>query len=182
MKKYLETAGAKKALHHHSTPLALGFVQTSEDCSINEDASKLLEWEYKFEYTSCIGSLIYLAMTRCNITYAVNKLAEFSKRPGKNHFEAILHALRYLRNNSFIGLKFYINAMDAPIFHMLINEKIQQDQPFFTFLDSSWNDDVDSGRTTGCFLVVYMGGIVDHSLDLPGPVAQSSAKVEYNEG
>jgi hypothetical protein len=101
----------------------------------------------------------------------VNKLAKSSTRPGKNHSEAILHVLRYLRDNSFIGLKFYSNAMDALIIHMLINDKIQQDHPFFTFLDSSWNDDVDSGRSTGCFLVGYMGGIVDHSLNLPDPVA-----------
>jgi hypothetical protein len=37
----------------------------------------------------------------------------------------MLHVLRYLRNNSIIGIKFYSNAMDAPITRMLIDEKIQ---------------------------------------------------------
>jgi hypothetical protein len=136
-KKYLETAGAKKVLHTHATPFALDFVPTSEDCSINEEASKQLEQEYNIDYASCVGSLIYLAMTRCDITFAVNKLAKFSKRPGRNHFEAMLHVLRYLRDNTFIGIKFYSNAMDAPITHMLIDEKIEQNHPFFTFSDSS---------------------------------------------
>lgn len=178
IKKYLETAGAKKVPNQHSTPLALDFVPTSEDCSVDENASKLLEQEYNFEYASCIGSLIYLAMTRCDITFAVNKLAKFSERPGKKHFEAILHVLRYLRDNTFIGLKFYSNASEAPITHMLHEAGIQQDHPFYTFSDSSWNDDVDSGRSTGCFLIVYMGGIVDHSSNLPVPVALSSAEAE----
>jgi len=34
---------------------------------------------------------------------------------------------------------------------------------------------------SGSYLIVYMGGIVDHSSNMPGPVAMSSAKAEYNE-
>jgi hypothetical protein len=93
VKKCLDTAGCKKIISHHSTPLPLDFIPTSEDCSVDEDASKLLEQEYNIEYASCIGSLIYLAMTRCDITFAVNKLAKYSKKPGKAHFEAMLHTL-----------------------------------------------------------------------------------------
>jgi hypothetical protein len=39
----------------------------------------------------------YLRMTRCNIVYAVNELAKYSRKPGKNQFEAMLHVLRYLK-------------------------------------------------------------------------------------
>lgn len=65
---------------------------------------------------------------------------------------------------------------------MLTVENIQQSHLFFTFSDSSWNDNVDNGCSTGCFIVVYMGGIVNHSSNLPDPVALSSTEVEYNEG
>jgi hypothetical protein len=51
---------------------------------------------YNIDYASGIGSLIHLGMTRCDIVYAVNKLAKFGRKPGRNHFEAILHILRYL--------------------------------------------------------------------------------------
>ena len=50
-----------------------------------------------------------------------------------------------------------------------------------TFSDSSWNDDVDHGRSTGCFLIVLMCVVVDHSPNLPDPVALSSAEREYNK-
>jgi hypothetical protein len=38
------------------------------------------------------------------------------------------------------------------------------------------------GRSTGCFIIMYMGGIVDHSSNMPDSVALSSAEAEYNEG
>jgi hypothetical protein len=58
---------------------------------------------------------------------------------------------------------------------MLIADKLQPFYPFIIFSDSSWNDDIDSGCSSGCFIFIYMGGIVDHSLNLPDPVALSSA-------
>ena len=64
----------------------------------------------------------------------------------------------------------------------LQSQEIQQQHSFFGFSDSSWNDDVDTGCSTGCFIITYMGGIVDHSLNMPDPVALSSAEAEYNEG
>jgi hypothetical protein len=63
-----------------------------------------------------------------------------------------------------------------------MSQNIEQHHPFFGFSDSSWNDDVDTGRSTGCFIITYIGGIVDHSSNLPDPVALSSAEAEYNEG
>jgi hypothetical protein len=47
--------------------------------------------------------------------------------------------------------------------------------------DSSWNVGADTGRSKGCFLIYYMGGIVDHSSNIPDPVAMSSAEAEYNQ-
>jgi hypothetical protein len=61
-------------------------------------------------------------------------------------------------------------------------QEIKQQHAFFGFSDSSWNDDVDTGRSTGCFILTYMGGIVNHSSNTPDPVALSSAEAEYNEG
>jgi hypothetical protein len=65
---------------------------------------------------------------------------------------------------------------------MLIGQNINDNHLLYGFSDSSWNDDQDSGRSTGCFIITYMGGIVDHSSNLPDPVALSSAEAEYNEG
>jgi hypothetical protein len=41
--------------------------------------------------------------------------------------------------------------------------------------------DVDTGQSTGCFLIFYCGDVVDHSSNMPGPVALISAEAEYNQ-
>jgi hypothetical protein len=65
---------------------------------------------------------------------------------------------------------------------MIIALNLNGKHLFYGFSDSSWNDDKDSGHSTGCFIITYMGGIVDHSSNLPDPVSLSSAEAEYNEG
>jgi hypothetical protein len=182
VKKYLDAAGAPKVDRVHNTLLPLDFVPTSDDCSASKEAAKLLEQEYNIDFASCVGSLIYLGMTRCDIVYATNKLAKFTRLPGRVHFGVLLHLLRYLRDNALLGIHFYSDLFRAPLMKMLESQKIQQCHAFFGFSDSSWNDDADTGRSTGCFILTYMGGIVDHSSNMPDPVALSSAEAEYNEG
>ena len=65
---------------------------------------------------------------------------------------------------------------------MLTKEGLTQTHPFFSFSDSSWDDDMDNGQSTGCYIITYMGDVVNHSSNLPNPVAHSSAEAEYNEG
>ena len=48
-----------------------------------------------------------------------------------------------------------------------------------TFTDSSWNDCIDTGRSTGGNCSIMQGGPVDHSSHLPIPVAMSSGEAEY---
>ena len=48
------------------------------------------------------------------------------------------------------------------------------------FSDSSWKDCPDTGRSTGAYIIFYQGGPIDHGTHVPGPVAQSSAKIDYN--
>jgi hypothetical protein len=182
VKKYLETAGTKKVVTVHSTPLPSDFIPSVVDCSVDESLSQQLAVEYNIDYASCIGSLIYLGMTRVDIIFAVNKLAKFTHKPGKIHFEALIHLLRYLRDHSHVGIHFYSDISTAPITHTLTAGKIKSNHPFYGFSDSSWNDDVDHGHSMGCYLMMYMGGIMDHSSNLLDPVALSSAEAEYNEG
>ena len=49
-----------------------------------------------------------------------------------------------------------------------------------SFSDSSWQDFPDTGRSTGAYIIFYQGVPIDHVTHVPGPVAQSSAEIEYN--
>ena len=48
------------------------------------------------------------------------------------------------------------------------------------FSDYSWQDCPDTRRSTGAYIIFYQGGQIYHGTHVPGPVAQSSAKSEYN--
>jgi len=172
----LEKAGAKKKPRFHNTILPAEFVPSAEDCFKNEETAKNLQVEYVIDFASCVGALLYLPYTRLDITYAVVKLGKFTRCPGVNHMEEILHLLQYLRDNMYLGLRFFSDINMSPVTRFLSSNRISLDNPLITFSDSSWNDYIDTGRSTGCFMIIYMGGVVEHSINVPDPVALSSAE------
>ena len=121
-------------------------VPTADDRSNDEQAVKTLESEYNVDYASCIGSLIYLSMTRCDTVFAINKLAKYSKCPGRNHFEALFHLFRYLRDHTSYRLRFYSDFSLSPISKMPRDEDLTQTHLFFSFSYSLWEDNVDNGN------------------------------------
>jgi hypothetical protein len=52
---------------------------------------------------------------------------------------------------------------------------------FYTFSDSSFHDNFDTGRSTGGYQLWYRGAIVDFASSVPTPVALSSTESEYNQ-
>lgn len=169
-----DKAGAKKVISLHTTPLPLDITCSEEDCNADEEAARQLEQEHNIDYDLCIGSLIYLEMTRYNIVIAVNKLAKFSKHPVREHFEALLHSLRYLRDTTNPGIKFYHYHLESPITKMLIAENIHN-------LILSLASCIPCGTIMWMVLHHHLtGGIMDHSSKLLDPVTMSSAETEYS--
>jgi hypothetical protein len=54
------------------------------------------------------------------------------------------------------------------------------EQPIVTFVDSSFQDCPDSGRSTGGYMIAMQGGIVDSPSIMPPIVAASTCEAEYN--
>ena len=184
IRRYLDTVGCANVTREHSTPLPLDFIPSADDNLVDETAAGVLSSEFNLDFASCVGALIYLALSRLDISHAVNKLAKFTRRPGRKHFMALVHVLRYLRDHSYLGITYYSDLDRSAIARLLTNSDSVSalgKELFYTFCDSSWNDDVDTGRSTGSYLIIYMGGVVDHSSNMPDPVALSSAEAEYNE-
>ncbi|KAK6125101.1 hypothetical protein DH2020_041165 [Rehmannia glutinosa] len=51
-----------------------------------------------------VGRLLYLNLTRPDITYAVQQLSQFVNDPYSSHWEAALHLLRFLKGRPSVGL------------------------------------------------------------------------------
>jgi hypothetical protein len=174
--RFLEKAGAKKKPRFHSTILPAEFVPSVEDCAKDEETAKTLQEEYGIDFASCVGAFLSLSYTRPDITYVVVKFAKYARCPGVVHMEDLLHLLRYLRDSMYLGLKFYSDITMHPVTRLLSSNGISLDNPLCTFADSSWNDDIDTDRSSGFFMIFYMGGVVEHSSNTGNPVALSSAE------
>ena len=48
------------------------------------------------------------------------------------------------------------------------------------YSDSSWQYCLDTGISTGAYIIYYQGVPIEHCTYVPGKVAQSSAESEYN--
>lgn len=57
-------------------------------------------------YRTFFGKLIYLTITRPDISFAVQALSQFSHQPCSSHMQALLRVLRYLKLCPGQGLHF----------------------------------------------------------------------------
>ena len=90
-------------------------------------------------YRRLVGSLIYLTVTRPNISYAIHQVSQYLSAPWSTHYAAVLRILRYLKGTFFHGL--FYSAQSPFVFH--------------AFSDADWaGDPADCRSTTGyCFLL-----------------------------
>ena len=161
-------------------PLPENFIPSRRDCSKDEEEVIQLSTEYRIDYASAVGALIYLSHTRPDLAYAVPKLAKFLKFPGRVHFQALIHLLNYIKYKPNVALKFFAKVEDAPVWKLLTQVDTKLDNYIISFSDSSWQDCIDTGKSTGSYIILYQGGVIDHASLVPTPVAMSSAEAEYN--
>ncbi|XP_062147788.1 uncharacterized mitochondrial protein AtMg00810-like [Alnus glutinosa] len=90
-------------------------------------------------YRYLVGSLVYLTVTRPDISYVVHQVSQFIAAPCSTHFSAILLILRYLKGTLFQWLHF---SSQSPL-------------QLHAYTDADWaGDPTDRRSTTGyCFLL-----------------------------
>jgi hypothetical protein len=87
-----------------STPLDSHFKSTKEICPRKQEE---IEYMFKVPYSSTIGSLMHaMVCTRPDIAHAVGVVSRYMKNLGKEHWEAVMWILGYLRGTTTHALCF----------------------------------------------------------------------------
>ena len=96
--KYIRDLFARtkmEGVKDHVTPMSTSIQLIHHDGSPLADATL---------YRNVIDGLQYLALTRPDIVYPVNKLAQYMQAPNQTHWAAAKRILRYLKNALHFGL------------------------------------------------------------------------------
>ena len=114
-------------------------------------------------YRRLVGKLIYLTVTRPDITYAVGVVSQFMHAPRQPHFVAVCRILQYLKRAPGRGLLF------RPSSSLSVTG----------FSDADWAGNKTDRRSTSGYCTFVGGNLVTWRSKKQTVVARSSAEAEY---
>ena len=137
------------------TPASPGRKYTKTDCATtDEQKAELRARGVAIDvYHPVVASLNFLvSITRDDMRFIHGKLAKYCANPGEEHMKALKHALRFLKGTLDHGIEFIWRASDPP----------PQDGSLdmVAWSDSSFADDVDTGRSTLGVVIKVNGATV----------------------
>ncbi|KAK8954626.1 hypothetical protein KSP39_PZI001744 [Platanthera zijinensis] len=127
----------------------------------SSDSDKLLtNPEY---YRRLVGKLIYLTVTRPDISFAVGVVSRFMHAPRTSHLQAVERILRYLKIAPGQGLVY----------------KPSTSLSLVAYSDADYAGSIDDRRSTTGFCTYFGGHLISWRSKKQSVVARSSAEAEY---
>ena len=110
-----------------------------------------------------VGSLVYLIVTRLDISYAVHQVSQYLTTPWSTQYAVVLHILQYLKGTFFHGL-FY--SAQSPLV-------------LCAFYDADWAGDPTIHRSTTSYCFLLGSSLIPWQKKKQPLVACSNTKAEY---
>ena len=123
----------------------------------------MLVMHSRMSYLKIVGSLIYLMITRLDLSYIVGLESQFMQAPKKPHLDAVRCTLRYVRATLDYAL-FY--AAGVPV-------------ELYGYTDVDWAGSITDRRSTSGFMFFLGSAAITWSSKKQPTVALSSTEAEY---
>ncbi|KAJ0805739.1 putative RNA-directed DNA polymerase [Helianthus annuus] len=140
-----------------NTPIELSHVVNKRTDSDREELIDVTN------YHKLIGKLIYLSITRPDISYAVQYLSQFMHKPLTAHLKIALRLLRYLKVSPGKGLVF----------------KRSSNFDLSCFADSDWAKCIDTRKSVTGFCIFLGENLVSWKSKKQSTVSRSTGEAEY---
>ncbi|XP_028783984.1 uncharacterized protein LOC114740035 [Neltuma alba] len=114
-------------------------------------------------YRRLVGKLLYLTLTRPDISFTVQVLSQFIQEPKESHLKAALRLVKYIKDSPGRGI------------HLSSHGSFDLE----CFCDSDHGSCTDSRRSVTGFLIKFGGSLVCWKCKKQSTVSISSAEAEY---
>jgi hypothetical protein len=116
-------------------------------------------------YKRIVGSLIYMTITRPNLSYAIGVVNQFMQTPRKPHLDAMRCILRYIKHTLQCGI-FYEAKSQLQV---------------HGYRDANWASNVSDRKSTCGFMFSFGSGAVSWSNKKQPIVALLSTEAKYKD-
>uniref|UniRef100_A0A3Q7IJ85 Reverse transcriptase Ty1/copia-type domain-containing protein n=1 Tax=Solanum lycopersicum TaxID=4081 RepID=A0A3Q7IJ85_SOLLC len=152
--------GAKPA----STPLDFNQKHTSYEFDVSTGCTtddKMLE--DPGGYQRLVGRLLYLTMTRPDISFVVQALSQFMHKPKESHMHAAIRVIRYIKNAP--GLSLHMSSTTSS--HL------------FAYCDSDWATCPKIRKSVTGYMVGFGTSLISWKLKKQETISRSSVEAEF---